>query len=349
MRDRVRWGIAGTGTIASSFASDFQFAGNSRLVAVSSRSAATAEAFAHRFGDIRRYQDIAALAAASDIDAVYIASPNALHREHAATVLAAGKAVLVEKPLTTTAADARLLAQAADASGAFAMEALWTCFLPAIARVRELLAAEALGAIRSVRAELAYAKPFEAGSRFFDPALGGGSLLDLGVYPIALCLNLFGTPNAVDGRWWRAPTGVDLSAELNLDYGSFAAHLACGFDRNGSNRFIIDGDLGTLVIDAPFLKANRLFVATGGAARKLVASTSRPGVADAVFKVARRLCPPGLKRIDHAFPGNGLQFEIEAASAAILEGRRNHALMPLSRSIEALEIIEAVRAKPPVA
>ncbi len=344
MRDKVRWGIAGTGTIANSFASDFRFAGNATLVAVSSRSASNAAAFATRFGGIRSSHDIGALAAAPDIDAVYIASPNALHRDHAALFLAAGKAVLVEKPLTTSVADARALEDAAAISGTFAMEALWTCFLPAIAEVRALLRAGRLGTIRHVRAELAYEKPFDANSRFFDPALGGGSLLDLGIYPIALCLNLFGQPKSIGGTWRSAPTGVDVSADARLAYDGFDADLRCGFDRNGHNRFVIDGDRGTLVIDAPFLKASRLFVATSAPARNLLTSTG-----EAFFRAARRIPLPGLKRFDHAFPGNGLQFEIEAASAAILDGRREHALMPLSRSIEALEIIEAIRAKAPVA
>ncbi|HEV7306701.1 Gfo/Idh/MocA family oxidoreductase [Ensifer sp.] len=349
MRDKVRWGIAGAGTIANSFASDFRFAPNASLVAVASRKAATADAFAERFGNVRSYPTLQALAGADDIDAVYIASPNALHREHAALFLAAGKAVLVEKPLTATSADARALATAAAASGRFAMEALWTCFLPALSALRDMLRDGTIGAIRHVSAELAYEKPFDAGSRFFDPTLGGGSLLDLGVYPIALCLNLFGQPTSVDGTWKRAPSGVDNSAEIRLAYGGFDAVLACGFDRNGRNRFVIEGDRGTVAIDAPFLKASRLFLATGGPARRLLQAKAREPLTDALFKVARRMPLPGLKRFDHSFPGNGLQFEIGAASAAILEGRREHPLMPLERSAAALDIVEAIRALPPTA
>ena len=157
-------------------------------------------------GMTRSKADLQALVEAPDIDAIYIASPNAVHRDHAALALAAGKAVLIEKPLTTCATDARVLAEAAAAGGAFTMEALWTCFLPAIAELRMLLREERLGTIRRVRAELAYEKPFDAGSRFFDPKLGGGSLLDLGIYPIALCLHLFGHPKSIGGTWRSAHT-----------------------------------------------------------------------------------------------------------------------------------------------
>ncbi len=344
MRDKVRWGIAGTGTIANSLASDFRFATHASLVAVSSRNAQKAESFAGRFGGIRGYQGIEALAASPDIDAIYVASPNAEHLQQATLALAAGKAVLVEKPLTASSADARTLANAAAAGSTFAMEALWTCFLPAISRGRELLTAGTLGAIRHVRADLAYEKPFDAGSRFFDPVLGGGSMLDLGIYPIALCLNLFGHPGSVDGTWKRAPTGVDSSAKIKLAYDGFDAELGCGFDRNGHNRFVIEGERGTLVIDTPFLKASRLFVSTGGAARKLLAFNGKTA-----YRLARHIPLPGLTRHDHHFPGSGLQFEIEAASAAILEGRSEHPLMPLSASIKALEIIETVRSRTPEA
>jgi predicted dehydrogenase len=347
MKDKVRWGIAGTGVIANSFASDIQFAGNAVLAAVYSRSQEKADAFAKRFGGIAPHSSIEAFAADPEIDAVYVASPNAVHLEHAIVFLSADKAVLVEKPLTTSFDDARSLSALAAAKGLFAMEGLWTCFLPAIAKARALLDGEALGRIRHVTAELAYEKPFDPTDRFFDAKLGGGSLLDLGIYPLSLCLNLFGRPHTIDGRWQSAPTGVDLSAEMRLAYTGFNAHLACGFDRDGDNRFVIDGDRGTLVIDAPFLKASRLFLASNGLVRKVIAPRGQGLWAKTLTRAARRVSLPGLQRFDLPFPGNGLQFEIEAASAAILEGWHEHILMPTSRSVQAIEIIETIRALPP--
>ncbi len=347
MQDKVRWGIAGTGAIAESFASDIQFAGNAELTAVYSRSKDKAEAFAARFGDIIAHSSIDAFAADPAIDAVYVASPNAVHLEQGIVFLSANKSVLVEKPLATSFDDARSLAALAATKGLFAMEGLWTCFLPAIAKARALLDAEALGRIRHVTAELAYEKPFDPNSRFFDARLGGGSLLDLGIYPLSLCLNLFGQPQAVEGRWQRAPTGVDLSADMCLSYTGFQAHLSCGFERDGENRFVIDGDRGTLVIDAPFLKASRLFLANNGLVRKAIAPRGRGLWAKGLTRAARRISLPGLQRFDLPFPGNGLQFEIEAASAAILEGWHEHLLMPTSRSLQAIEIIETIRGLPP--
>lgn len=347
MQDKVRWGIAGTGAIAESFASDIRFVANAELAAVYSRSQEKADAFAARFGDIVSHSSIEAFAADADIDAVYVASPNAVHLEQGIVFLSADKSVLVEKPLATSFDDARSLAALAAAKGLFAMEGLWTCFLPAITKARALIDAQALGRIRHVKAELAYEKPFDPNSRFFDANLGGGSLLDLGIYPLSLCLHLFGQPQAVDGGWRSAPTGVDLQADMRLVYTGFQAHLSCGFDRDGDNRFIIDGDRGTLVIDAPFLKASRLFLANNGLVRKAIAPRGQGLWAKTLTRVARRVALPGLQRFDLPFPGNGLQFEIEAASAAILEGWHEHILMPTSRSLQAIEIIETIRGLPP--
>lgn len=347
MQDKVRWGIAGTGEIANSFASDIQFTGNAVLAAVYSRSKQRADAFAARFGGIASHSSIEAFAADPGIDAIYVASPNAVHLEHAIVFLSADKAVLVEKPLATSFDDARSLAALAAAKSLFAMEGMWSCFLPAITKARALLDGEALGRIRHVKAELAYEKPFDPTSRFFDARLGGGSLLDLGIYPLSVCLNLFGHPQAIDGRWQSAPTGVDLQAEMRLAYTGFEAHLSCGFDRDGDNRFIIDGDRGTLVIDAPFLKAKRLFLGNNGLVRKVIAPKGQGLWAKTLTRIARRTSLPGLQRFDLPFPGNGLQFEIEAASAAILEGWHEHILMPMSRSTQAVEIIEKIRALPP--
>ena len=151
-----------------------------------------------------------------------------------------------------TAAQAQALESLAAQKQTFAMEGLWTVFLPAIDHLRQILTGNTIGAITRVRGELAYAKTFDGNSRFFAPALGGGSLLDLGVYPIALTLSLFGSPRTVAGRWSAAPTGVDMAADVTLGYDGFQAELSVGFDRNGNNRFIIEGETGSLIIDAPF-------------------------------------------------------------------------------------------------
>jgi predicted dehydrogenase len=342
----VKWAVLGTGAIASTFAEDIRLAENAELVAVCSRTPKAATVFSQRFGGLRVVPDIDTLAGDPRIDAVYLATPNTAHYDQARALLSAGKPVLVEKPLVTTAAQARSLAGLSAQTHTFTMEALWTVFLPAIERLRELLAGNAIGTVIGIRAELAYAKTFDSESRFFSKALGGGSLLDLGVYPIALTLALFGPPEVVTGRWRAASTGVDMSAEIRLEYPGFDASISCGFDRNGTNRFIIEGEAGSLVIDAPFLRASRIVVAKNPVARSLATPPGAGRLSRLVGKIGRRLPLPGLTVHEHDFAGNGLQFEIEAASSAILKGNREHPLMPLSTSAASLDIIETVLAQP---
>ncbi|MBP1861141.1 Gfo/Idh/MocA family protein [Rhizobium herbae] len=341
----VKWAVLGTGAIASTFADDIRLAENAELVAVCSRTVEAATNFSQRVGPLRIIADIEALAGDPLVDAVYLATPNTAHFDQAWTLLNAGKPVLIEKPLVTMAAQARSLAELAANQQTFAMEGLWTVFLPAIDRVRSLLADNTIGAITGIRAELAYAKTFDGNSRFFSQVLGGGSLLDLGIYPIALVLALFGSPQSIAGRWLAAPTGVDMSADIRLGFGAFEASISCGFDRNGGNRFIIEGEAGRLVIDAPFLRANRILVTRNRLANYVAAPPRSGRLSRAISKIARRLPLPGLTVHEHGFPGSGLQFEIEAASKAILEGKREHPLMPLGASIAALDIIETILAQ----
>ena len=343
----LKWAVLGTGSIASTFAKDIQLTQNAALVAVCSRTPEAADSFSNRFGGLRIIADIDSLAADPLIDAVYLATPNTAHFEQARTLLNAGKPVLVEKPLVTTATEAQALTRLATEKQTFAMEGLWTVFLPTIDHVRQLLAEGTIGPIKHVRAELAYAKAFDGNSRFFAPSLGGGSLLDLGVYPIALALSLFGSPKTVSGRWSAAPTGVDVSADVTLGYDGFQARLSCGFDRNGTNRFIIEGETGSLVIDTPFLRASRIILTRNRIVHHLAVPSRSGLLARAAGKIAGRLPLPGLTVYRHGFPGDGLQFEIAAASRAILDGQHQQSRMPLSASTEALGIIEAIRSLPP--
>ena len=162
---------------------------------------------------------------------------------------------------------------------------------PAIDHLRQILTGNTIGAITRVRGELAYAKTFDGNSRFFAPALGGGSLLDLGVYPIALTLSLFGSPRTVAGRWSAAPTGVDMAADVTLGYDGFQAELSVGFDRNGNNRFIIEGETGSLIIDAPFLRASRIILTRNRVVHRLVAASGSSPLSRLAGKIAPTAAP----------------------------------------------------------
>lgn len=336
------WGIMGTGAIAGLFAADLGLLPQARIVAAHSRSLEKAQSFAARFDGAKAYDDEAAFLADPAIDAVYIATPNHLHAGQALKAIAAGKAVLIEKPIALASVDVEAIAQAAGKHGVFAMEALWSRFLPAVHRAREQISAGRIGAIRRIRADLSYLHLEEPGSRFFDPALGGGAAFDLGVYPLSLALHLLGEPEAVRGSWLAAGTGVDRRSSFRLNYPTAAGELSCGFDRNGANRLLIEGEAGGLILEAPFLKVQRL--SWYADADKAVAAYDRgPG---SLARLLDRLPQSGRLSESFAFPGNGLQFQAQAVMAAVRAGKSASAQMPLGESAAVLRIIEAVRAGP---
>jgi predicted dehydrogenase len=336
------WGITGTGAIAGLFANDLGLLPQARVTAVHSRSLEKAQDFAARFGEAKAYDDEATFLADPAIEAVYIATPNHLHAAQALKAIAAGKPVLIEKPIALASVDVEAIALSAGERGVFAMEAMWSRFLPAVRSAREQIAAGRIGAIRRIRADLSYLRPEEPGSRFYDPVLGGGAAFDLGVYPLSLVLHLLGEPQAVSGNWLAAGTRVDRRSVFRLDYPAAVAELSCGFDRNGTNRLLIEGERGGLVFEAPFLKVHRL--SWHAHARRAVAAYERG--TGGVVRLLDHLPQPGRVNESFAFPGNGLQFQAGAVMAAIRAGKGACAEMPLGESAAVLRIIEAIRAQP---
>jgi predicted dehydrogenase len=336
-----RWGIVGTGAIARQFTADLKYAPGADVAAVFSRGAESGEAFGKITGAGKVYTAYDAMLADPRIDAIYIATPNNRHAGQAIAALDAGKPVLVEKPLATTVGEAEAIAASAAKSGGLVMEGLWTRFLPAVAAVRAMLAEGAVGEVVRIEGELAYAHAEEPGSRFFDPALGGGVALDLGVYLLSLAIDLLGVPEKIDGRWKAAASGVDCRTDFFLCFpNGVEAALSCGFDRDGTNAFTIFGKKGAIRLNPPFLKAQRV----------TLFSTPLTGLADVgglTGKVLAHLPLPGKTAKNYTFPGGGLQFEADAFAGSVRQGARQNSVMPLEDSIAVLKIIEAVKALPP--
>jgi predicted dehydrogenase len=225
-RPVTRWGIVATGKIAHSFARDLRVVPGAELAAVASRTPENARAFAAEFGPTARlYGDAAALAADPDVDVVYIASPHTLHREQTLTVLAAGKPVLCEKPLTMNLAEAEELCAAAD--GLFLMEAMWMACNPVIRAVREQLLAGRFGTPRQVHADLGFRVGESASQRLTDPALGAGALLDMGIYPLTFAELMLGpVARAVAIAELRDGVDWDIAISTGHDGGGLAALTA---------------------------------------------------------------------------------------------------------------------------
>lgn len=339
------WGIVGTGVIARQFAADLRHVDGARIGAVCSRSEKAAQDFIAATSAAKFYPALEALLVDDGIDAVYLATPNMLHASQALEALGAGKPVLVEKPLATSSGYAARIADLACTNRCFAMEALWTRFLPAVRAVRDMLAAGAIGEITHIEAELSYRKQETQGDRFFDPKLGGGSALDLGVYPLSLAVHLLGIPEKFSGRWWAAASGVDRRCRFELTFAGATAALSCGFDRDGANSFSIFGERGAIRIEAPFLKAQRimLFERWTSGLPLLGARGPTSGLAG---KLLSRLPLPGRKASHFRFPGSGLQFEAAAVMEAVRTGAAQSSVMPLRESIAVLEVIETVLGQP---
>jgi predicted dehydrogenase len=345
---KLCWGIIGTGVIAEHFAGDLTLARTACPGSIWSRSSDKRADFAARHG-LRAHGSLAELLADADIDAVYIATPNETHAAFAEAAIMAGKAVLVEKPLARNPAEAERIVALAAARGVFLMEGMWTRFLPAMTFVREVIRRGELGDILGVEAELAFPQAYSAHSRFFDPARGGGSLLDLGVYGISLCLDLFGAPQASGGSWRAAPGGVDMSARVELRYGTMTATVSSAFDRTGANLFVITGSRRSLVLQPPFNAVRMVVSGAGGPALALARAGGNGLLARLARKSTRVLPLPGLARQRFDFAGHGLHFEADAVGEALAAGRTAHARAMPADSLQTLRIIEGVLATPPVA
>jgi predicted dehydrogenase len=339
------WGLVGTGAIARQFAADLRHVPGAQIGAVCSRSADAARDFMAAAGAARFHATLSAMLADREIDAVYLATPNMLHAAQALEALGAGKPVLVEKPLATSSGDAARIADLASTNRCFAMEALWTRFLPAVATVRDMLASGVIGEVVHIEGGLSYRKQEISGDRFFDPALGGGSALDLGVYPLSLAVQLLGVPEKFSGRWWAARSGVDRRCRFELFFAGATADLSCGFDRDGPNSFSIFGERGAIRIEAPFLKAQRITLFEGRMSGLPLVGARGPGTGLAA-KLLSRVPLPGRKTSQFRFPGGGLQFEAVAVMEAVRAGAAQSSIMPLRESIAVLEVIETVLGQP---
>lgn len=228
MTEEIRWGIVGPGRIAESVLPDFAHVEGARVTAVASRSAQRGADFARRHGIPRSHGSYAEILADPDVDVLYLATPHAQHAAVALDAIAAGKALLVEKAFTATPEGTAAVVAAARTAGVFVMEAMWTRFQPAVGALRELVADGAIGEVRSVQADLGVSRTYDPADRLFALELGGGALLDLGVYVVSFAQVLLGAPDSVSVTGSTFPTGVDAEAALLLGYADGrSATLTC--------------------------------------------------------------------------------------------------------------------------
>jgi predicted dehydrogenase len=352
----VTWGLWGTGRLAHQVADDFARTRNAILKAVGSRSGARARDFAREHGIERHAAGLDALLHDTALDAIYVASPNAQHVADCLSVIASGKAVVCEKPFALDAEGASRIADAARLRGVFCMEAMWTRFMPSVVEAKARVDRGDLGAVRLLQGNFAYGVTSKNAPALFDPASGGGALLDRGVYLISLAQHFLGAPEQVDAVAQFHASGVDEQSTYELRFaggavGAFSASLCvCG-----SNEFHVFGELGRLCLHDPFYRAHRLSYRPSKAASdepdsmRSRSSWKAPLRASAVAQAARATLHPliehlaGRRTVSMSFPGHGYQFELDEASRCIAAGLIESPVMPLADSIAVMQTIDDLR------
>jgi predicted dehydrogenase len=318
--ETVRWGIVGTGRMARTMADEIERLGDRghALAAVASRRIGNAREFAGTRNACAAYDSVHALVADPAIDAVYIATPPS---EHAAAMLhciAANKAVLCEKPFALDAGEAKRVAAEAERCGVFVMEAMWTRFLPAIERVREVLASGTLGAVRLVVGGGAFVPTFDPGNYLFDPKLGGGALLDAGVYLVSMASMILGAPQRVLATGATGRTGIDEQDVILLEHGAASAALYISMRTRRAPDFEILGEHGRIRLEPPMYRPTSL---------TLWEASQAPRVES------------------HPIDGTGYGLQLEAVARALRDGSRECPVMPLAESVRIMQTMDLVRAQ----
>lgn len=320
----IRWGISATGGIAHEFAVALRDAPGAQLAAVSSRSQARGQAFAETFGIPRAHGSITDLAEDENVDVVYVASPAPSHRSDALAVIGSGKAALIEKPLGMNESDVAQIFSSSSHSGTFVMEAMSTRFLPAFVEIRKLIHSGQIGEIRSIEASFGLAASREPRlARLFDPDMGGGGLLDLGVYAGQLIQEYLGLPSRTAASILLGTTGVDVEAAASFDFpGGAMATLRTSLDVLLPNTARIAGTEGAIEIDSFFHTAERYSV-------QMMVPNS----------VSQMTSVSHLATISR----HRLAYEAIEVMMCLREGRRESPLMSWNASIETMRILDSVR------
>jgi predicted dehydrogenase len=287
----VRWGFLGAGRIAEQVGRDLIATPDNELVAIGARSASRASDLATRLGvDARSYGSYDELVTDADVDVVYIATTHSHHHEHALLALRAGKPVLVEKAFTLTASDAREVIAEAQAQDLFCMEAMWTRTNPLVRQAQDLVNAGEIGTVLSVTADHGQQFPYDPNGRLFAMDLGGGALLDLGVYSVTAGWLFLGRPDAVVATGELSPTGSDLTTAMQWSFGDGRfAHLSCTTRSQTPTTAIVVGTDGWLRFEGPFYNPPRMVVSTDGDERTIERGDNPHPYGHEVAEVARCL------------------------------------------------------------
>jgi predicted dehydrogenase len=314
---KYKWGILGPGTISRKFANDLKLLDGAELYAVGSRSIDTAQIYAAEYSIPRVYGSYEELLRDPDVEIIYIATPHPMHKEWVIKSLEAGKAVLCEKPITVNAFEAEEIFNAARENDVFFMEAMWTRFLPVMIKVKEWIKSGAIGEVRMLKADFGFRADLNREGRLFNPSLGGGALLDAGIYPISLAYMIFDkTPVEIISTAHLGGTGVDEQGAsiFKYDKGELAI-LESAVRTNTPQEAYILGTKGSIKIPQ-FWCAKSAILSTDDGERK-VYEDNRLSI--------------------------GYGFEAEEVMNCLSKGEKESSLMPLVESLEIIKTMDIIR------
>lgn len=246
----MKWGIYGAGDIAESFARDFKNVNGAEIIAAYARKAEKSQLFCEKFEIERSYHDENAFFSDSDIEVVYVSTPHMLHAEVAIKALRAGKHVMCEKPFSMNAEEAKRVMAVAKEENRFVMEALWTLFLPTIIKVLEWIETDKIGVVKAVHANFGFIGNKDPMGRLQNPDLGGGALLDVGIYPVLMANRIAkATPISLSAQVKRTDTGVDGSTFITAKYANgMLAMLGASIEMNLINQLVVYGEKGRIEV-----------------------------------------------------------------------------------------------------
>jgi len=315
----IRWGIIGCGKIASKFAKDLHKIPDCELYGVASRTLQKAEAFAKTNQAKNAYASYEQLAHDDNIDVVYIATPHPYHKDNTILCLDNKKHVLCEKPFAMNTHEVREMIASAKKNKRFLMEAIWTQFFPYMRKLQEILKDGIIGEIKMIEADFGFKADFDPKSRLFDPELGGGALLDIGIYPLFLCHTLLGKPDQYSSTAIKGITGVDESTAINLAWNSGAiASLNCTVLTDTKSVAKIYGKNAYIEIQSRWHES------------KTMTMSNREGV---------------IENFDFKDEYTGYAYEIMEVNKCIKENSSESALLPLNFSLSLMESLDLIRSQ----
>ena len=318
MSKSIKWGIIGLGKIAHKFAQDLTIVNNASLHAVASRNKENAKIFARLYSAKNYYNSYQELVNNTDIDVVYIATPHALHYQHTIMALNAGKAVLCEKAFALNALQVKKMINTAKNQNLFLMEALWTRFIPATKKVLNLINSGCIGEVKLIEANFGFNAPVDKDKRLYNKNLGGGALLDIGIYPILLSLLTLGKPDEIIASACFSDTQIDTINGIVFKYNSGKiATLNSSIVSFSPVEAIIHGQKGYIKMHTPFHHTKLISV----------------GIENDV------------KNYSIDYIGHGYCYEIEEVNMCLINNKKESELLPLSLSVDLINILDNIRSK----